>query len=377
MKILNKDSCTTQIVKYLEGEILSGALPPFSKLKPIRELAEKFGVSSTLVLAAFKELEKRRLIYREERRGVFVSPMGRRPKMREIFILVFGDDPDRSAFIRQILSIMSFKEVLGKINFGLRVVTFSNEDMDNHQLTHEMLKAEIARLIPSLHADAILIAGPKFLYEDVKSCLELPFKMIFLGNFQEGDFADLRYNRLGFIARSFETFAMEAIGKKIQHAVLVVPEMLRSAEYFIAARKRAEVIAEKNGFSIHTVFLEHFGCANENLLETGRRKALAEALKYRPEMIFLDCVRYIDFKNVLNEFQLENNPSIKLYFQGQIRHETLHYPSNVRLIDRSQKDMDEFNARLNTLLNELCEGNLDNHREDFLSDSVNIINQER
>ena len=372
VKLLNKDSCTTQIVKYLEGEILSGRLPALSKLKPIRVLASQFNVSSTLVLAAFKELERRRLIYREERRGVFVSPMGRRPQMREVFILVFGDDPRRNQFIKQILSIMHCYGVFGKLNFLLRLVTFDAENMYDTDYTHETLKSEIARLSSSLHADCMLVVGPQFCRRDVELCLTLPVKTLFVGSFAEGDFDDLNYNRIGIASRCIESFVANAAAKSVKRTALIVPHVLQGASYFVEAFERALSLAGESGIALQLVYLKHSNSMDKQLLKASRVQAVKEALESNPGMIFLDCFSYGDFSEIFESLKLTDN-SCDLYFQKSINHGTDFFPDNVHFIGESQKAQNEFSTYLTTMIEKLCDGELSNYRNDFLAANLNQI----
>lgn len=62
-----------QIVEQLEVMIISGKLPPSSKLPPVRELAAKARVNPNTIQRALLELERKNLIYTERTNGKFVS----------------------------------------------------------------------------------------------------------------------------------------------------------------------------------------------------------------------------------------------------------------------------------------------------------------
>ena len=62
-----------QIVEQLESMIISGKLPPSSKLPSIRELATKARVNPNTIQRALAELERKNLIYTERTNGKFVS----------------------------------------------------------------------------------------------------------------------------------------------------------------------------------------------------------------------------------------------------------------------------------------------------------------
>lgn len=62
-----------QIVEQLEVMIISGKLPPSSKLPSVRELAAKARVNPNTIQRALLELERKNLIYTERTNGKFVS----------------------------------------------------------------------------------------------------------------------------------------------------------------------------------------------------------------------------------------------------------------------------------------------------------------
>jgi DNA-binding LacI/PurR family transcriptional regulator len=64
---------TQQLSDYLEEKIRSGQLRHGERLQTVRELAASFNVSTIVVNAAYGELEKKNLVERCGRRGVFVN----------------------------------------------------------------------------------------------------------------------------------------------------------------------------------------------------------------------------------------------------------------------------------------------------------------
>ncbi|WP_313551715.1 UTRA domain-containing protein [Pseudomonas sp.] len=64
----------TAICRSLEEQIMCGALAPSTKLPAERRLSESFSTTRITLREALGQLESQGLIYREERRGWFVSP---------------------------------------------------------------------------------------------------------------------------------------------------------------------------------------------------------------------------------------------------------------------------------------------------------------
>ncbi|MBO4903001.1 MAG: GntR family transcriptional regulator [Lachnospiraceae bacterium] len=63
----------TQLQEILQTQIASGALPPGSKMKSVRELATEAGVNPNTMQRAFAELERLNLIRTERTAGRFVT----------------------------------------------------------------------------------------------------------------------------------------------------------------------------------------------------------------------------------------------------------------------------------------------------------------
>ena len=59
---------------HFAAAIEAGTLPPGTKLPPERALAEEFSITRVTVHQALVRMEAEGLIFREERRGWFVSP---------------------------------------------------------------------------------------------------------------------------------------------------------------------------------------------------------------------------------------------------------------------------------------------------------------
>jgi len=76
-----------QLVEQLEVMIISGKLPPASKLPSVRELATKARVNPNTIQRALAELERKKLIYTERTNGKFVSKnLARLVDSREAYI---------------------------------------------------------------------------------------------------------------------------------------------------------------------------------------------------------------------------------------------------------------------------------------------------
>src|SRR6187549_1894786 len=68
----NRRCTAADIVASVQREIASGAIPPGSRLPPVRALEKQLGLSKNTAQAAYDELVARGLVEAREREGVFV-----------------------------------------------------------------------------------------------------------------------------------------------------------------------------------------------------------------------------------------------------------------------------------------------------------------
>lgn len=73
MKLVTAPSKCKQVADFIEKEILSGKLRPGARLYSMRELCSKFNSTVTVIDSAYDALEKKGLIRRFPRKGVFVA----------------------------------------------------------------------------------------------------------------------------------------------------------------------------------------------------------------------------------------------------------------------------------------------------------------
>lgn len=73
MKLVTADAKCVQVAEYIEKEIRSGRLHAGERLCTVRELCDKFDTKTSVIDAAYDKLEKKKLIVRLPRRGVYVA----------------------------------------------------------------------------------------------------------------------------------------------------------------------------------------------------------------------------------------------------------------------------------------------------------------
>lgn len=356
--MLEKKSYKDQIVRYLEREIQTGKLLPDTKLKSIRDFSKVFGVSPTTVNFAMDELERRRLIYRKSKQGIFVQNTVLVPDKLEVLLFLFGDNQTLFSLARQVMEISCDSQFFTHVNFYSRVVAINLEKYRDQQF--EILRNEIVKLSCMFHPDCCLILGGSFQRKHVEIAMELPYPKLFLGNFTDGDYHDLEYNRIGVAANFFEEAVRCAMKRKRKKIVLLALDQLENVCFFEAARKSAENMAAKSGIFLKTVYLENAKKEDSNLRQRGIVKAVREIRKHSPDFLIFSCIS--EYREVLgllpeyaNEVVLDSVPEA----DGD------HNPRLLR--QESQRDScEEFKRHIFELLVKVSCKDLNNYREDFV-----------
>ena len=364
---INKDSYTTQVVKVLEREIETGALPPLSKLQSTRKLAARFGVSKTVIMFALDLLEKRRLIHREERRGVFVSETASNPNVLEVLIFAFGTSPYQNSFVKRSLSVLGSEAAQGKINFYTRYATFSDQAKRDPVFRRRLLKAELAKLAQTFHSDCAIIIYPDLEKNDLLECLKLPFPTLFLGDFKEGDFPELSYNRIGSVINDFRDAVRFTRSREFHDLMLVLPDTLSGTVYFQNAIQEMEKKAEEQNVRIFYQWIPNArDCSKQVRLEglkTAARRIRDSGMS--SGLLFLDCVIYQEkfLEYLTAEGIVPRKGNLELLI-GEAEEPDL-YGEGIHFYRTQLESVAEFNRFLCDRLYDLAEGKLNNFHYNF------------
>lgn len=364
--LIRKDSYATQVVKYLSHEIETGKLLPFSKLMGIRELSKQFGVSRNVILAAFEELEKKRLIQRIERKGIFVSEMASNPEMLEVLVLIFMCNPANDAFASQIMSLISSKGAAGKINFYTRIVTYDEGKFYSQEYQTRLLEAEVAKLSQTFHSDCAVVVGPRFRKCDVRIVLNLPFPTLFIGNFGEGDFPDLVYNRIGFKNDYVDCNLAYVKERDFKNIILLEPSHFIRLQYNEEAYRHLLDGAAEAGIRVRRIQIPDARHPDTEIRLAGLRKAADEACIEIPDscLYIFNCVIDRPFfvkllqKRGINFSRNSREVLVLSAEEMDVREKWVHYSMP------SKEDLERFNDWLCKKLHELSNGQLHGYQED-------------
>jgi len=355
--VLDKKSYKDQIVHCLESEIRTGKLLPDAKIKSIREFSKQFGVSPTTVNFAMDELERRRLIYRKPKQGIFVRNTVLVPDKLEILLFLYGDNQMLFSLARQVMEFSCDSQFFMRINFFSRIVAINLEKYRDQQF--DILRNEIVKLSCMFHPDCCLILGGSFRRKHVDIVMKLPFPKLFLGNFSDGDYDDLEYNRIGVVSDYFDESVLYAAKQKRKRIVLLTIEQLKGVSFYELARLRAEEEAKKRSMTFKVVYLADAKKEDPALRQKGIEKAVEEIRKAAPDLLHLSCTaEYRKILDLLPEYTGE------VILSSVPEAEDDHDPRFLRQTSRKES-AEAFKQRIFELLIRLSSGTLHNHREDF------------
>ena len=365
-ELMKRETSTVRVAKVLETEIASGALPPNSKLKSVRELSLRFGVSVTVILAAMKELERRGLIRRVERKGIFVSECAASPDALEVLIFVFDGNPFGNEFIAKMLSVISAPDALDKMHFHIRTILTEDSKLHSPAYMLRLLRAEIAKLSTSFHFDCALLIGINFLRPHIECCLQLPFPVMFLGNFRKGEEEGLVYNRLGSVQNSFDAALAFAEKQQLKRMIIIQSIVGEQAEFFRRLIRHTRKRAKESGIALELIE-EREGNKAPEAVRLKSFARIAGELSVRKHEKTLFC-----FSNIIRSHKLAE----ALEARGIV-----HDPGNIEFLctsrggdvqsmfihrtHQNEETLEAFYEYFCGLIRDLAAGKLNNFRYDY------------
>lgn len=236
-------SLSGSIASKIEQEILTGQLASGCILKSSREMAAIYKVSKTVIGDAVDILEQKNLIIRLPRKGFIVKGKAQQEGMIDVLLFALSRDPGKSAFIRDMLRLPQTLDTDGRINFTIRLAC-SQSEQSNARLEEELLRLEKFG-----YPDCLVIIPIAFTRREVEMCLKLPYPVIFLGRFDDGDYPDLKYRQL-YPTSSINAFVAGYAAKKGYRRILsIVPEFAIGAQHVKESTRSLRKEAARAGLS--------------------------------------------------------------------------------------------------------------------------------
>lgn len=282
---------SSQVAALLEDHIAKGKLKPGERLKSTRALASDFGVGQRVIISALDILGWKKLVKRKERYGVYVCHPSRTPEIKEVMILTIGGTPSDNNFIRVISEFMHLPESKERYDFFVRFIPGKD--------AHQRVDAELERMEKFGYPDCILIVGLRFCRAEIEKALSLSYPVLFLGNFMEGDYSDLKYNRLG--GNNFTPLrgcVDYALKKEWKNVMLFCNQGYAGHDAFSKALKKTEQFARKNKINLSTRVISG---KNEELPEKfAENLARQRENDTLPDLLIFTGADSVEFQKKLN-----------------------------------------------------------------------------
>jgi Bacterial regulatory proteins, gntR family len=189
MAVFTAYSKKDQVVQALRQKILSGKIDPGTRLQSVRKLAQKFSVSSQIIVNAFDVLEAEQLIRRMHGSGVYVR--GRSSEdLLDVCLLGYRAFDEQDLYFSN-LSKIAYPPVLREgFSFLLRIIPPSRS------FTDERFALELKKIEQHLGVDSLLINAPTLSKERLEACLKLQTPLVFIGDFLHGPYEDMVFNQI-------------------------------------------------------------------------------------------------------------------------------------------------------------------------------------
>jgi len=237
------------IASVIEKDILDGKLAPGSFLKSVRELAGVYGVCPTVISCAMDILEQKNLIIRLPRKGFIVKAKAQQEGMIDVLLFAMDREPGKSAFIREMLRLPQTPGTNSRINFTIRLACSQSER------SSARLEEELLRLEKFGYPDCVVIIPIAFTRREVEMCLKLPYPVIFLGEFDDGGYPDLKYRQF-YPKTDAATFLAGYAAEKGYRSILdVMPEFACRIQFEKELNQDFRAAAEKAGLAFDELLI--------------------------------------------------------------------------------------------------------------------------
>lgn len=176
-----------QVKNRLRDELRSGKLKSFNKLPSVRQLAKMAGVSVGTMGRVVTELVDEGFCIRRPRIGIYVNRESSLLGQKTLIHLQSGTLAHEIAYGQRVMALGE-SSLYPNCNVQSWYVT-------SDRLHSSGLQAELEK-IKNVHPDILLIEAQEFERKEVKELLELPFPVLFIGDFKFGEYKDPDLNQL-------------------------------------------------------------------------------------------------------------------------------------------------------------------------------------
>ena len=278
-------SSSGMVAARIEKDILTGQLAPGSFLKSSRELAKLHQVSKTVIGDAINILGQKNLIIRLPRKGFIVKGKAQQEGMIDVLLFALDREPGKSAFVREMLRLPQTPGTNSRINFTIRLACSQSEH------SNARLEEELLRLEKFGYPDCVVIIPIAFTRREVEMCLKLPYPVIFLGEFEDGGYPDLKYRQLYPKTDAASFLAGYAEEKGYRSILDIMPEFACRMQFEKELSQNLRAAAEKAGLTFNELLIPGKNWNEAELLmpyilEKEKERIQAAGLLYSPWLPF-------------------------------------------------------------------------------------------
>lgn len=161
MNLSGKETLTMQVANSLEKSIMSGQYRPGSRLLSSRELSEKLGVTRIVVRSAVDVLEKKQLLVKSPRRGIYINSNLLSLNKIELYVMSYQSSSNTRQYSYVENTLNLYKDLNYRKRFNLTLRGLGWDEMNPDMFANELSKAKTVNaqvlVLSSAFLDAVRI----------------------------------------------------------------------------------------------------------------------------------------------------------------------------------------------------------------------------
>lgn len=188
MQIITSPSKIEQVTTILRQEIKQGVYAVGSRLPGIRELAQRFDVSSRIISLAVERLNAENLVVRKHSKGIYVNDW-RRSDVFEVYFLHWAKYDIKAGYCRTLMEMIYPPHLRRGFHFTIRSIF-------DDRLNQEHLIQEIRNISSICGIDCLLMNATGVAPETIRFLRKLTLPVIFLGDFHLEEMTRMNLNQI-------------------------------------------------------------------------------------------------------------------------------------------------------------------------------------
>lgn len=196
MRLTIHQNLSDRIAADIEKRIRNGTFVPERKMPSIRELADYYKVSVQAINTAVDKLQAAELLVSRPRIGLFVNPKHLLPPQKRFVILRSKGPAIGYDYLGDLLRLHD-PELYPEVQLQTRALPKEERLSVPGELSYNpiLLNYELDQIEAGC-PDCLFVLLPHLKRAEVKRIASLPFPVVFVGDFDNGDFDGLVYNSI-------------------------------------------------------------------------------------------------------------------------------------------------------------------------------------